>query len=333
MSVWACRAACCAASFTPGRRVRDVSGPPGRAASRAAAVCSRRWRVAASTSAIFCCTACSVSGSSSAARNSSADHARWWDPRGRAPLRAGAGRQPYRPRMTVMGGAGIADDDVLAFLVERVPETRPLVAEKYGLGQGEAPPTADTGPDLYENLLDLLTRPVLLPALEHAEPDSDLLQRCFGFVEDIYDGAGGIGAAPSISRCWSASWMRGRIWRAPSPTCAGRSGSGCRGCSSTTASRATSAACLRCDPAPAGHPFGRGRSCAEPDGRGHGGCGVPGTPPSSAAPAGPRCGLLPGGMCGGRVGGNDRRGWCGPLGAATRGAARRRGWSCRCRGR
>ncbi|MFF9221184.1 hypothetical protein [Streptomyces viridosporus] len=93
--------------------------------------------------------------------------------------------------MTGMGGAGIDDDDVLAFLVERVPETRPLVAEKYGLRPGEAPPAAGTGPDLYENLLDLLTRPVLLPALEHAEPDSDLLRRCFGFVEDIYDGAGG----------------------------------------------------------------------------------------------------------------------------------------------
>ncbi|MGW1973735.1 hypothetical protein ACWCOY_36495 [Streptomyces tubercidicus] len=84
----------------------------------------------------------------------------------------------------------IADDDVLTLLVERIPETRRLVEEKYELRQGEAPPTVDTGPDLYENLIDLLTRPVLLPALEHADPDSDLLRRCFAFVEDIYDEAG-----------------------------------------------------------------------------------------------------------------------------------------------
>ncbi|MEV6423494.1 hypothetical protein [Streptomyces sp. NPDC051662] len=92
--------------------------------------------------------------------------------------------------MTGMGGAVIADDDVLTLLVERVPETRHLVEEKYGLRHEEAPPTAGTGPHLYENLLDLLTRPILLPALEHPEPGSDLLRRCFGFVEDIYSGAG-----------------------------------------------------------------------------------------------------------------------------------------------
>ncbi|MFF4606099.1 hypothetical protein ACFY12_25580 [Streptomyces sp. NPDC001339] len=84
----------------------------------------------------------------------------------------------------------ITDDDVLTLLVERIPETRHLVEEKYELQQDEALPTVDTGLDLYANLIDLLTRPVLLPALEQAEPDSNLLRRCFGFVEDIYDGAG-----------------------------------------------------------------------------------------------------------------------------------------------
>ncbi|MFF8835830.1 hypothetical protein [Streptomyces sp. NPDC015130] len=88
--------------------------------------------------------------------------------------------------MTGIDGAEIADDDLLALLVERVPETRRLVEEKYGLRRDEAPPTVDTGVHLYENLLDLLTRGVLQPALERAEPDSDLLQRCFGFVEDVY---------------------------------------------------------------------------------------------------------------------------------------------------
>ncbi|MER5204365.1 hypothetical protein [Streptomyces sp. NPDC002825] len=92
--------------------------------------------------------------------------------------------------MTGMGSAVVDDDDVLTLLVERVPETRHLVEEKYGLGQDEAPPKADTGLDLYENLLDILTRSVLQPALEQAKPNSDLLRRCFGFVDDIYNDAG-----------------------------------------------------------------------------------------------------------------------------------------------
>ncbi|MFD7291507.1 hypothetical protein [Streptomyces sp. NPDC059863] len=92
--------------------------------------------------------------------------------------------------MTGIGRAVIADNDVLTLLAERVPETRHLAEEKYGLRHDEAPPTVGTGPYLYENLLDLLTRPILLPALEHPEPDSDLLRRCFGFVENIYDGSG-----------------------------------------------------------------------------------------------------------------------------------------------
>ncbi|WP_435972282.1 hypothetical protein [Streptomyces sp. Qhu_M48] len=83
--------------------------------------------------------------------------------------------------MTGIGDAVITDDDVLTLLVERNPETRYLVEEKYELGQDEAPPTVDTELDLWANLIGLLTRPVLLPALEHAEP---------GFVEDIYAGAG-----------------------------------------------------------------------------------------------------------------------------------------------
>ncbi|MEU6310662.1 hypothetical protein [Streptomyces sp. NPDC047014] len=88
--------------------------------------------------------------------------------------------------MTGIDDAVVDDDDVLTLLVDRVPETRRLVEEKYGLRQDEAPPTVETGLDLYGNLLDLLTRPVLQPALERAESDDDLLQRCFGFVEDVY---------------------------------------------------------------------------------------------------------------------------------------------------
>ncbi|MGW4725904.1 hypothetical protein [Streptomyces sp. NPDC004291] len=81
----------------------------------------------------------------------------------------------------------ISDDDFLVLLVKRVPEARPFVEEKYGLREGEEPPREDTGADLYENLLDILTRSVLQPALDEECPDGDLLRRCFGLVEDIYN--------------------------------------------------------------------------------------------------------------------------------------------------
>ncbi|MFE9997345.1 hypothetical protein [Streptomyces avermitilis] len=92
--------------------------------------------------------------------------------------------------MTVDGREVTADDDILTLMVELIPETRHGVEEKYELPPGEALPVGGTGVDLYGNLIDLLTRPVLLPALEDAEPDGDLLRRCFGFVEAIYEGAG-----------------------------------------------------------------------------------------------------------------------------------------------
>ncbi|WP_371636489.1 hypothetical protein OG988_26100 [Streptomyces zaomyceticus] len=81
----------------------------------------------------------------------------------------------------------ISSDDFLTLLVERVPEARPFVEEKYELREGEAPPREDTGIELYADLIGLLTRPVLLPALGEEEPDGDLLRRCFDLVEDIYN--------------------------------------------------------------------------------------------------------------------------------------------------
>ncbi|MEU0405755.1 hypothetical protein ABZ318_37245 [Streptomyces sp. NPDC006197] len=58
----------------------------------------------------------------------------------------------------------ITADDFLTLLVDRVPEARPLVEERYELRPDEAPPTTDTGLDLYGDLLRLLNWPVLQPA-------------------------------------------------------------------------------------------------------------------------------------------------------------------------
>ncbi|MYT73408.1 MULTISPECIES: hypothetical protein [unclassified Streptomyces] len=80
-------------------------------------------------------------------------------------------------------------DDVLTLMSVRVPETRPLAGEMYGLGPGEAVPTSGTGLDMYEFLLEILTRGVMQPALEQPEMNQGLLRRCFDFVEELYDGA------------------------------------------------------------------------------------------------------------------------------------------------
>ncbi|MFJ2747897.1 hypothetical protein [Streptomyces sp. NPDC087297] len=81
-------------------------------------------------------------------------------------------------------------DHYLGHLLDRVPETRPFLEEVYEEEDGpiEALPTSDTDLDLYTILLDGLVRPVLQPALAAApERDEDLLRRCFGFVEEVYE--------------------------------------------------------------------------------------------------------------------------------------------------
>ena len=81
-------------------------------------------------------------------------------------------------------------DSFLTLLVDRIPEARPFVEEKYELGAGEAPPEKDTDTDLYANLLDLFTRAVLQPALAEERLDEDLLRRCFDLVEEMYETPG-----------------------------------------------------------------------------------------------------------------------------------------------
>lgn len=101
----------------------------------------------------------------------------------------------------------------------------------------------DGGGDLCGNLIDLLTRPVLLPALGDAEPDGDLLRRCFSFVEAIYAGAGEYRRGAVYFQVLECLLEEGPYLEKPCPICGERSGSGCRACSSTTQSRATSAGC------------------------------------------------------------------------------------------
>ncbi|MFJ3505657.1 hypothetical protein [Streptomyces sp. NPDC090135] len=78
-------------------------------------------------------------------------------------------------------------DHFLGHLLDRVPETRPFLEEMYEGRPIEALPTWDTDLDLYGILLDGLVRPVLQPALASSERDENLLKRCFGYVEEVYE--------------------------------------------------------------------------------------------------------------------------------------------------
>ncbi|MFJ9430514.1 hypothetical protein ACIRQY_12665 [Streptomyces sp. NPDC101490] len=81
----------------------------------------------------------------------------------------------------------ISSDDFLVRLVEEVPEAKGFVEDKYELQKGEVPPRAGTGVDLYENLLDILTRSVIQPALCEENLNVDLLRRCFRLAEEVYN--------------------------------------------------------------------------------------------------------------------------------------------------
>ncbi|MFF3738021.1 hypothetical protein [Streptomyces sp. NPDC002566] len=74
-------------------------------------------------------------------------------------------------------------DDIPALLLRTVPETAEFIAEKYEIPAEAAVPTEQAAVDLYSVLAECLTAPILLPQLGSDHPDTELLERCWGFVE------------------------------------------------------------------------------------------------------------------------------------------------------
>ncbi|MFF0225087.1 hypothetical protein [Streptomyces sp. NPDC004629] len=79
----------------------------------------------------------------------------------------------------------IPEDEVPPLLLRMIPESAGFIAEKYHQPAEAAVLTQDALLDLYELLTECFTAPVLMPQLKSASPDTDLLERCWDFVEHI----------------------------------------------------------------------------------------------------------------------------------------------------
>ncbi|MEU1301549.1 hypothetical protein [Streptomyces shenzhenensis] len=75
------------------------------------------------------------------------------------------------------------EEEVPPLLLRMIPESAGFIAEKYHQPAESAVLTRDALLDLYEVLTECFVAPVLLPQLESASPDADLLERCWDFVE------------------------------------------------------------------------------------------------------------------------------------------------------
>ncbi|MFJ9028199.1 hypothetical protein ACIRQP_06675 [Streptomyces sp. NPDC102274] len=75
--------------------------------------------------------------------------------------------------------------EIPPLLLRVIPESAGFIAEKYDEPAEAAVLTRDALLDLYELLTECFTTPVLMPQLESASPDTDVLERCWDFVERI----------------------------------------------------------------------------------------------------------------------------------------------------
>ncbi|MUT89042.1 hypothetical protein [Streptomyces sp. Z38] len=81
----------------------------------------------------------------------------------------------------------ISEEQVPPLLLRMVPESADSIAEKFHEPAETAVLTEDAAVFLYELLAECFTTPVLLPQLRSDTPDTELLTRCWDFVERIVD--------------------------------------------------------------------------------------------------------------------------------------------------
>ncbi|MEU9329893.1 hypothetical protein AB0D91_39980 [Streptomyces canus] len=76
-------------------------------------------------------------------------------------------------------------EEIPSVLLRTVPESADCLGEKYGMPADEAVLTEDAALDLHSVLAECFTAPVLMPQLESDTPDTELLARCWEFVERL----------------------------------------------------------------------------------------------------------------------------------------------------
>ncbi|MGW5330310.1 hypothetical protein [Streptomyces sp. NPDC004014] len=78
-------------------------------------------------------------------------------------------------------------EEIPALLLSMVPECAESIAERFDQPAATAVLTEDAAVMPYELLAGCFTTPVLMPQLRSDSPDTDLLTRCWDFVERIVD--------------------------------------------------------------------------------------------------------------------------------------------------
>ncbi|MFJ9732715.1 hypothetical protein ACIRUL_15395 [Streptomyces sp. NPDC101171] len=81
--------------------------------------------------------------------------------------------------------AEISVADIPSLLLRTIPESADPIAETYGHPAETAVLTERLWVRLYRLLAECFTTPVLMPELKRASPDTELLGRCWDFVETI----------------------------------------------------------------------------------------------------------------------------------------------------
>ncbi|SED91511.1 hypothetical protein SAMN05216532_6236 [Streptomyces sp. 2231.1] len=79
----------------------------------------------------------------------------------------------------------IATEEIPSLLLRMIPESADSIAETYDRPAETAVVTEDAWVRLYKLLAECFTTPVLMPESESAGPDTELLGRCWDFVETI----------------------------------------------------------------------------------------------------------------------------------------------------
>ncbi|MFD7065203.1 hypothetical protein [Streptomyces sp. NPDC059906] len=76
-------------------------------------------------------------------------------------------------------------EQIPSLLLRMIPESAESITDLFGLPADAAVVTEDAWVELYRLLTECFTTPVLMPQLESATPDTELLTRCWYFVERI----------------------------------------------------------------------------------------------------------------------------------------------------
>ncbi|RMB87052.1 hypothetical protein [Streptomyces shenzhenensis] len=79
----------------------------------------------------------------------------------------------------------IRADEIPSLLLRMIPESADSITETYHRPAKAAVVTEETWVRPYRLLAECFTMPVLMPELESDSPDTELLSRCWEFVERI----------------------------------------------------------------------------------------------------------------------------------------------------